>query len=105
MRTVDHVTWLRSHIGHQKIILVRACGVVADQQGRVLLQWYPDFSWWGLPGSLLELEERLSACLVRNLRQKTGLGVEPTRLVGLYTSPGSRRPGWRRGRLLPVGAQ
>jgi len=83
----DYVTWLRSHVGHQKIILVRACGVVIDEQARILLRCHPEFGWWGLPGGLLELGERLSACLTRNLRQKTGLAVEPTRLVGLYTSP------------------
>ncbi len=46
--TPDYVTWLRSHVGHQKIILVRACGIVADGQGRVLLRRHPDFGWWGL---------------------------------------------------------
>jgi len=85
--TFNYVTWLRSRIGHQKTFLVRACGIVADGQGQLLLQRQPDFGWWGLPDSLLEPGERLSACLVRGLRHKTGLVVEPTRLVGLYTSP------------------
>jgi len=85
--TSDYVRWLRSHVGHRKIVLVRACGIVTNGQGQVLLQRYPDFGWWGLPGSLPKLGERLSACLVRGLRQKTGLAVEPARLVGLYTSP------------------
>ena len=85
--TSSYVKWLRSHIGHQKIILVRACGLVTDRQRQVLLQRHPDFGWWELPGNLLEPGERLRACLVHGLRQKTGLVVEPTRLVGLYTSP------------------
>ena len=84
---VDYVTWLRSRVGHQKVILVRACGIVTDAEGRVLLQRHPDFGWWELPGSLLEPGERLSECLVRGLRRKTRLVVEPARLVGLYTSP------------------
>ena len=88
--TSDYLKWLRSRVGHQKVILVRACGIVsdgADGQGRVLLQRYPEFGWWELPGGLLEPGERLSDCLVRGLRQETGLVVEPARLVGLYTSP------------------
>ncbi|MDY7076387.1 MAG: NUDIX domain-containing protein [Chloroflexota bacterium] len=84
--TSAYLRWLRSHAGHQKIILVRACGIVTDEQGRVLLRRSLDFGWWGLPGGLLEPGERLSTCLVRGMRQKTGLTVEPTRLVGLYTS-------------------
>jgi len=88
--TSDYLKWLRSRVGHQKVILVRACGIVSDGtdgQGRVLLQRYPEFGWWELPGGLLEPGERLSDCLVRGLRQETGLVVEPARLVGLYTSP------------------
>jgi 8-oxo-dGTP diphosphatase len=83
----DYVRWLRAHVGHRKVILARACGIVADDQGRVLLQRDPDFGWWGLPGGLLEPGERLSECLVRRLRQEVGLAVVPARLVGLYTSP------------------
>jgi ADP-ribose pyrophosphatase YjhB (NUDIX family) len=82
---VDYVTWLRSRVGHQKVFLVRACGIVTDAEGRVLLQRHPDWGWWELPGGPLEPGERLSACLVRGLRE-TGLTVEPARLVGLYTS-------------------
>ena len=81
----NYVTWLRSRVGHQKVFLVRACGIVADAEGQVLLQRHPDLGWWELPGGLLEPGERLSACLVRRLRE-TGLTVEPARLVGLYTS-------------------
>jgi ADP-ribose pyrophosphatase YjhB (NUDIX family) len=83
----DYVRWLRSRVGHRKIILVRACGLVADGRGRVLLQRHPTFGWWGLPGGLLEPGERFGACLARAVRRRAGLSVTPTRLVGLYTSP------------------
>ena len=86
-KSSNYVQWLRSRVGHQKVFYVRACGVVRDGEGRVLLQRPPDFDRWGLPGGSLEPEERLSACLARGMRRKTGLEVEPTRLVGLYTSP------------------
>jgi 8-oxo-dGTP diphosphatase len=85
--TSSYVKWLRSRIGHQKIFLVRACGLVLDDRGHVLLRRSLDFDWWELPGSLLEPGERLSACLIRGLRCEAGLTVEPTRLIGLYTSP------------------
>ena len=82
----NYVTWLRSCVGHQKIFLVRACGIVTDEEGQVLLQRHPDLGWWELPGGPLEPGERLSACLVRGMRRETGLVIEPARLVGLYTS-------------------
>jgi hypothetical protein len=46
-----YVKWLCSHVGNRKIILVRACGIVADERARVLLRRHPDLGWWGLPGS------------------------------------------------------
>ena len=51
------------------------------------VMWADDFGWWGLPGGLLEPRERPSTCLMRSLRQQTGLVAKPTRLVGFYTSP------------------
>jgi 8-oxo-dGTP diphosphatase len=85
--TSDYVRWLRARVGSQKVILARACGIVADVQGRMLLQRHLDLGWWGLPGALLEPGERLSECLVRGLRREIGVALVPARLVGLYTSP------------------
>jgi len=43
--------------------------------------------WWGLPGGVLELDESLPECVVREVREETGLGVAPLRLIGVYSSP------------------
>ena len=83
----SYIEWIRERMGHQKILLVFASACVRDDAGRVLWQRRSDFGWWGLPGGALELDESLPECVVREVREETGLEVKPMRLVGLYTSP------------------
>ncbi len=74
-------------MGHQKVLLVFASACVRDGAGRLLWQRRADFGWWGLPGGVLELDESLPECVVREVREETGLGVAPLRLIGVYSSP------------------
>jgi 8-oxo-dGTP pyrophosphatase MutT (NUDIX family) len=85
--SMSYIHWIRQHVGHEKILLVFASACVRDQAGRVLWQRRADFGRWGLPGGVLELDESLPQCVVREVREETGLEVEPVRLTGLYTSP------------------
>jgi ADP-ribose pyrophosphatase YjhB (NUDIX family) len=83
----DYLSWLRQRVGRQKVLLVFASACVRDEAGRVLWQRRSDFGWWGLPGGVLELDESLPQCVVREVREETGLTVTPERLVGVYSSP------------------
>jgi ADP-ribose pyrophosphatase YjhB (NUDIX family) len=78
---------IRERVGRQKIFLVFGGACIRDDRGRVLWQRRGDFGWWGLPGGILELDESLPQCVTREVREETGLQVEPVRLVGLYSSP------------------
>jgi ADP-ribose pyrophosphatase YjhB (NUDIX family) len=84
---LDYVRWLRQRVGHAKVILVYASAVISDGRGHILLQQRSDFPWWGLPGGVLERGERLADCLAREVREETGLEVQPERLTGVYSSP------------------
>ncbi len=84
---MSYLSWIRGHVGRQKILLVYASALVRDDAGRVLWGRRGDFGWWGLPGGVLELDETLAQCAVREVREETGLAVEPFRLVGIYSSP------------------
>lgn len=83
----DYLRFLRSRVGRRKILLVYASACVEDDAGRLLWQQRGDFGWWGLPGGVLEYEEDLETCVVREVYEETGLHVVPTRLVGVYSSP------------------
>ena len=59
-------------------------GAVVVQDGRVLLVLRgtePLKGHWTLPGGMLELGEALAAGTVREVREETGLDVEPIELV------------------------
>lgn len=61
-------------------------GAVVVEEGRVLLVrrgTEPLKGQWSLPGGLLELGESLTGGVVREVREETGLIVEPVELVEL----------------------
>ncbi|MFY1669986.1 NUDIX domain-containing protein [Plantactinospora sp. WMMB334] len=61
--------------------------LVADDRGRILLQRRADSGNWSLPGGTMELGETLGDAVIRETREETGLNVELTGILGIYTDP------------------
>ncbi|MFD7154833.1 NUDIX hydrolase [Kribbella sp. NPDC059898] len=68
-------------------LVVAASAVITDDDGRILLIRRADSGNWALPGGALDLGESISDCAVREVREETGLDVEVTGMVGIYTDP------------------
>lgn len=81
----NYIKWLRSKVGHEKIILTFAGGCVFNEKGEVLLQRRADSNKWGFPGGAIEIGETPQMAAVRELKEETGLDVEVGRLIGIYT--------------------
>jgi ADP-ribose pyrophosphatase YjhB (NUDIX family) len=64
--------------------------VVVIQDGQVLLIRGERYGTWLLPGGLVERGESPAQAAVREVREETGLEVQLTRLVGVFS-----RPHWR----------
>lgn len=65
-----------------------ACAFVVDDEGRLLLVRRasdPHRGTWDLPGGFLREAEHPLDALVRELREETGLDVEPADFVGVWT--------------------
>jgi len=60
---------------------------VIFEDGRVLLQRRDDTGRWGLPGGGVEPGESVRQALIREVREETGLEIEPLRLIGVYSDP------------------
>lgn len=84
---MSYINWLRKRVGRRKIFLVFGTVVLRDEDGRILLQRRTDFSFWGLPGGVMEWGEDIETCTRRELLEETGLTAGPLRLVGVYTHP------------------
>lgn len=85
MGSKDYIKWLRSKVGHEKIILVFAGGCIFNDKGDVLLQKRADSSKWGFPGGAIEIGETPQMAAVREVKEETGLDVEVGKLIGIYT--------------------
>jgi 8-oxo-dGTP diphosphatase len=63
---------------------VSVTGIITDEHGRALLIQRRDNHHWEPPGGVLELGESISDGLRREVREETGLDVEPISLTGVY---------------------
>ena len=63
---------------------VSVAGVITDDHGRALLIQRADNHSWEPPGGVLELGETIHDGLRREVREETGLDIEPVALTGVY---------------------
>jgi ADP-ribose pyrophosphatase YjhB (NUDIX family) len=64
-----------------------ATAVCIDDRGRVLLgrrAWAPDEGLWDLPGGFVDEGEHPVEALRRELREETGLEIEPQEFLGVW---------------------
>ncbi len=61
---------------------------VRHEDGRLLLIHKVDNDFWALPGGAMDRGESVAAAAVREVEEETGVKVELTGLVGIYTDPG-----------------
>ena len=82
----DYISYIRSKVGHDKVILNFAGGILTDEGGRVLLQLRGDKKTWAIPGGAVELGETSLQAAVREFYEETGIAVEAKRLLNVYTN-------------------
>lgn len=63
---------------------VSVAAVVVNDEGKVLVIKRRDNGAWQIPGGVLELGEAIEDGLRREVREETGLDIEPVRLTGVY---------------------
>ena len=68
-------------------LVVAVAAVVLDDTGRVLMIQRTDNDLWAIPGGAQDVGETTTAAAVREVREETGLDIEITGLVGIYSDP------------------
>lgn len=71
-----------------------AVNVAVIYEGRILLTKREDFETWILPSGGVEEGESLAQAAIRETKEETGIDVELTRLVGVYTRLSNMSPGY-----------
>ncbi|MFD6158584.1 NUDIX domain-containing protein [Nocardia sp. NPDC060256] len=61
--------------------------LIVDEHGAILMQRRSDSGNWSLPGGTMEIGETLEQCVIRETKEETGLDIEITGLLGIYTDP------------------
>ena len=81
----EHWHVLRPHVGHDTVILPGAMAVIPNERGEILAVRRTDNSLWTLPGGYADIGETTTNTIVREVREETGLAVEPVNAIGVYS--------------------
>jgi 8-oxo-dGTP diphosphatase len=68
-------------------VLISASAIIEGKGREILLIWEGDMpyhKWWVIPGGYVNPEETVKEAVVREVREETGLRVNPTKLIGVY---------------------
>jgi ADP-ribose pyrophosphatase YjhB (NUDIX family) len=68
-------------------IVVATSAYVENDDGQILLIRRTDNGLWSLPGGGMEPGETVIGCAVREVKEETGIAVEVTGLVGIFSNP------------------
>jgi ADP-ribose pyrophosphatase YjhB (NUDIX family) len=79
---------------------IGAAAAAFDDQGRLLMVRRADNGNWTLPGGAKELDESLPGAAEREALEETGLEVQVTDLVGVYSDP-QHRIEYEQGTVVP----
>jgi len=83
----EYLKRLRAIVGKNILLVPSASVFIRNAQGEILLQQRVDNSEWVLPGGAMDPGESITQAAVRELYEETGLNIEVTRLVGVYSDP------------------
>jgi 8-oxo-dGTP pyrophosphatase MutT (NUDIX family) len=68
-------------------IVVAVTAFIQDETGRLLLIRRTDNDLYAIPGGALELGETLTQTVQREVMEETGIKVQVTGLIGVYSDP------------------
>ena len=81
---------LRAQIGTQLVLMPSVAAIIRNQAGEILFLVRTDNGLWDLPAGAVDPGETPAQAIVREVREETGLLVEPTAVAGVFGGEGFR---------------
>lgn len=81
---------LREKIGNQLIFMPSVAAIIRNDEDHILFCRKHRETLWGLPAGAIELGETPTQAVIREVREETGLTVDPERILGVYGGEGKR---------------
>jgi ADP-ribose pyrophosphatase YjhB (NUDIX family) len=85
VRRIDHLNDRDAPAANR--LVPGASAIILDEAGRILLHRRDDNELWSIPGGEIEVGERIADTVVREVKEETGVEVEPQGIVGIYSNP------------------
>lgn len=82
-----YIKWLRSKIGSEKIIYPGARIIIENQNKEILIIERTDNGKKGLPAGSLEENETIEECIIREVKEETGLKILDLVVIGISSNP------------------
>ena len=83
----DYIRVMRTHIGHDLLLLPGVGAIVVDGQGRLLFGRRSDTGRWAVVAGMVEPGEQPADTIIREVREETGVDVVVERILGVATHP------------------
>ncbi|WNV82153.1 NUDIX domain-containing protein [Umezawaea sp. Da 62-37] len=68
-------------------IVVAVTAFVQDAQGRLLMIRRTDNDLYSIPGGAQDVGETIGHTVIREVKEETGVDVEPVEIIGVYSDP------------------
>ena len=85
MARIDHLN--NPNAPRANSIIPAASAIIVNDEGKMLLHRRSDNDRWALPGGTMEIGESISETIKREVKEETGLDVEPEYITGVYSDP------------------
>lgn len=83
----DYISKIRTKIGSDKLIHPGARIIVENEQKEILFIERVDNGQLGIPAGALEENETIEACIIREVKEETGIEIISLEVIGISSNP------------------
>lgn len=88
---MSYIQSIRSRVGNAPLLVPGGRAVVVNASDEILFHRRSDLGIWDLPGGGAEVGESMPDCVVREVREETGVAVVEFVPIGLASNPVNER--------------